>query len=30
VPRARVTDDKIEILPWQSFLKMLWEGAFMV
>lgn len=26
-PRARVTEDKIEILPWQSFLKMLWQGG---
>ncbi|MBK8036903.1 MAG: ATP-binding protein [Verrucomicrobiaceae bacterium] len=25
-PRARITEDKIEILPWQSFVKMLWQG----
>lgn len=27
VPRARTTEDKIEILPWKSFLKTLWEGG---
>ena len=25
VPRARITEDKIEVLPWQHFLTMLWE-----
>ena len=27
VARARMTEDKIEILPWRAFLKMLWKGA---
>ncbi len=27
VPRARVTDDKIEIMPWTSFLKLLWQDG---
>jgi len=29
VPRARVTEDKIEILPWRSFLKLIWEGELL-
>lgn len=28
-PRARKTDDGIEIMPWPSFLKQLWAGALL-
>ncbi|RJQ48724.1 MAG: DUF4143 domain-containing protein [Desulfobacteraceae bacterium] len=27
--RPRMTDDKIEILPWSSFLEMLWKGEIL-
>ena len=28
-PRARTTEDQIEILPWQGFLRRLWAGEFL-
>ncbi|MEK7683913.1 MAG: hypothetical protein AAB466_00670 [Verrucomicrobiota bacterium] len=30
VPRARQTDDSIEILPWQTFLQQLWNDELPV
>lgn len=30
VPRARLTEDTIEVLPWRNFLRMLWDGGITV
>jgi hypothetical protein len=28
-PEPRMTEDKIEILPWQAFLEQLWNGQIL-